>query len=157
MGIHCLHNAGKHQQELDIFVWRVARVKQILAVVCRDGPVVVLAGAIHARIRLLVKQASQIMLVGNPLHRLHHKLVVVNRNVCRLINRGKLMLCRRNLVVLCLCRNAQLPQFLVQILHVRADTLLDDAKVMVFHLLSLRGRCAEQRASRKHQVLPLHI
>ncbi len=67
------------------------------------------------------------------------------------------MLRRRNLVVLCLCGDAQLPELLVQILHVCADTLLDDAKIMVLHLLPFRRRCTKQRASRKHQILSLHI
>ena len=67
------------------------------------------------------------------------------------------MLRRRHLIVLCLGRDPQLPQLLVQILHVRADALPDHTEVVILHLLSLRRRRPEQRASRKLQIRSLHI
>ena len=67
------------------------------------------------------------------------------------------MLRRRNLIVLRLCRDTQLPELLVQILHVRADALLDDAKVVILHLLSLGRRCAKKSAPCKHQVFSLQV
>ena len=58
-----------------------------------------------------MKQTSHVMLISDPLHCLHDKLVMVNRNVRCLIDRGQLMLCGRNLIMLRLCRHAELPQF----------------------------------------------
>ena len=46
VGVHRLHDAGEHQQELEVLVGGVARVQQVLAGVGADGPVVVLARAV---------------------------------------------------------------------------------------------------------------
>ncbi len=54
-------------------------------------------------------------------------------------------------------KDAQLPQFLVQILHVGRDPGLDDAKIMVIHLLPLGGFCAEQRSAGEDQVFALLV
>ena len=62
------------------------------------------------------------------------------------------MLCRRDLVVLCLRENAELPELFVQLLHERGDARLDRAEIVVLKLLTLRGACAEQRAAREDQV-----
>ncbi len=57
--VHRLHNAGQHQQELDVLVGSLARIQQIDAVVGGQRPVVVLSGTVDAGKRLLVKQAGQ--------------------------------------------------------------------------------------------------
>ena len=67
------------------------------------------------------------------------------------------MLCRGHLVVLCLCRNAKLPEFLVNRLHVSTDTLTDDTKVMVVQLLALGRLCAEQRPAGVDQIVALVV
>ncbi len=157
MCIHCLHNTCKHQQETYVLIWRIARLKQIHAAVCRNRPVVMLTGTVYALIRLFMEQASKVMLVCDTLHRLHNKLIVIYRNIGCLINRSQLMLCRCNLVVLRFCRHAELPKLHVQILHIGADALFDNAEVMILHLLSFRRQRPEQRASGKHQVFSLHI
>ena len=46
-----------------------------------------LTGTVHTRIRLLVKQTAHIMLIGNALHCFHDKLVVIDSNVRRLVDR----------------------------------------------------------------------
>ena len=59
---------------------------------------------------------------------LHYNLVVVHCLVHALIYGGQLVLCRRNLVVLCLGRHAQLPKFFIHIVHVGTDPLTDAPK-----------------------------
>ncbi len=157
MPVHRPEDACQHQQELNILVRCISRIQHVLAVVCRDRPVVVLAGTVDTRVGFLVKQASQVMLVRDALHRLHHKLIVIYRDVRRLVDRRKLMLRGGNLIVLCLCGDAQLPELLVEILHVCADALLDDTEIVILHLLSFRSRRAKKGTARKHQILPLQI
>ena len=52
-------------------------------------------------------------------------------------------------------QNAQLPQLLVQVGHIRRHAGLDGAEVVVVHLLPLGRLRAEQRAPAEHQILPL--
>ena len=54
-----------------------------------------------------------------------------------------------------LSQNAQLPQLLVQVGHIRRHAGLDGAEVVVVHLLPLGRLRAEQRAPAEHQILPL--
>jgi len=59
------------------------------------------------------------------------------------------------LVVLCLCRNADFPQLLIDILHKRRDSLADRSEVMIIKLLSLRRHRSEKCASCIDQVFSL--
>ena len=54
-------------------------------------------------------------------------------------------------------RDSQLPQFLIQILHVFPDSLADNTEIMVFHLLPLRCRRPEQGTACENKVRPLQI
>ena len=60
-----------------------------------------------------MEQARKAMAVSNLLHHLHNELVVVNSNIDGFKDRSKLMLCRSNLVVFCLCRDSKLPEFFI--------------------------------------------
>ena len=60
-------------------------------------------------------------------------------------------------MVLGLGQNAELPEFLVQILHERGHARLDGAEIMVVQLLPLRRLRAEERAARVEQVLALIV
>ena len=102
-----------------------------------------LTGTIDSGKRLLVKQAYQTMLAGHTLHGLHHHLVMINSNIDLSIDRCQLMLCRCTLIVLSLGTDAQTPQFLVQILHERADTRTDASEIMIIHLLAFCRLCTE--------------
>ena len=62
-----------------------------------------------------------------------------------------------DLIVLGLGQNAELPEFLVQILHERGHARLDGAEIMVVQLLPLRRLRAEERAARVEQVLALIV
>ena len=111
MGVHRLHNAGQHQQKLDVRIGRVAGIQQVHAIICVQRPVVMLAGAVHPRKGLLMQQAGHAMPPGHLLHGLHHQLVMVHRDIGGLIDGRKLMLRRGHLIVLCLGSHPQLPQF----------------------------------------------
>ena len=91
------------------------------------------------------------------LHDLHCKLVVVGGNIRCCINRRQLMLRGSHLVVLRLGEDAQLPKLFVELLHVSRHSGLNDAEVMVVHLLAFRRPGAEQRTAGKAQIGSLFI
>ena len=157
MGIYSFHDAGEHEQELDIFIRCLTRIQKVHAVIRRNGPVVMFAGTVHTGIRFFMQKASHAMFRCDFFHRLHNDLVMVYRDVGRLINRRQLMLCRSHFIMLRFRRNTQLPEFFIQVFHICADTFSDNAKVMIFHFLSLRGRRSKQGTSGKHQVGSFHI
>ena len=57
------------------------------------------------------------------------------------------MLSGSNFVVLCLSEDSELPEFLVEIVHELLNLGLDNAEVMVIHLLALGSLGAEKRSS----------
>ena len=116
-----------------------------------------LAGAVDAREGLLMEQAHQSVAVGHLLHHFHGQLVLVAGGVGIGEHRRHLMLSRGYLVVLGFAEHAQLPQLLIQILHIGGDPGPDGAIVVVVQLLSLGGLCAEQGPAAHSQVLPLLI
>ena len=116
-----------------------------------------LAGTVNAGIGLLMKQADQVVTEGDLLHGLHDKLVVVGGDVRGGKNGGHLVLRRCHLVVLGLGRDAHLPEFGIEVIHVIGDPVFNGAEILVLELLALgRGR-AEDRSSCQHQVDPLQI
>ena len=116
-----------------------------------------LAASVHARERLLVKQADQTVPQGNLLHDFHGQLVVVGCDIGGAVDRRQLVLRGRDFVVLGFRQNAEFPEFFVQIRHVSRHAGFDDAEVMVVQFLSLGRLCAEQGAPREHQILALLV
>ena len=116
-----------------------------------------LAGAVDTCEGLFVEQTHQTMLCSHLLHDLHGQLVVVGSDIRGSIDGSQLVLGRGYLVVLSLCQNAQLPQFLVQVGHVGGNSGLDNTKVMIVHLLTLGGLGAEQGTAGVNQILTLVI
>ena len=116
-----------------------------------------LAAAVHSGERLFMEQAYQSMLCRYFLHDFHGKLVVIGGNIGGGINRSQFMLGGSHLVMLCFCKNAQLPQFLIQVFHISFYTGINEAEIMIIHLLSFRRRRSEKRTSGKHQVRSFHI
>ena len=136
---------------------RFARLQQVHASVCGNGPVVVFAAAVDAFKRFLMQQRHHAMLLGNALDQLHHQLVVIGGDVGRREHRRQLMLSWSDLIMFGLGADAQLPQLFVQLIHELLHTRLDGAEIMVFHLLPLRRRRAKQRASGIDQIFALFI
>ena len=83
----------------------ITRVHQVGAVICCQGPVVMLTGTIDTCKWLLVKKACQPVALCHFLHSLHNDLVVVYGLVYTFIDRCQLMLCRSHFIMLCFCRN----------------------------------------------------
>ena len=155
--IHRFDDGAEEQKKLRVFIGCFARRQQIDAGIGRHRPVVVLSGAVDTGEGLLMQQTNQTVSRRNLLHDLHGKLVVIGCDIGRRIDRRKLMLRGRHFVMLRLGKNAQLPQFLVQIRHVGRDARLDRAEIVVVHLLPLRRLCPEKRASREDQILTFFV
>ena len=91
------------------------------------------------------------------LHDLHRQLVMVGRDIGRRVDRRQFVLCGRHFVVLRLGKDAQLPEFLVQICHISGDSRFDDAEIVIIHLLSFRRHRAEQGPAAELQIFSLFI
>ena len=153
--VHGLDDRHEEQQKPRVFIRRLAGAEQVLARVGGHGPVVVLAAAVHASKGLFVQQALQPVLSRDLFHHLHRQLVVVGGDVCRREDRRQLMLRGRDLVVLGLREDAELPELLVQILHIGLHARLDRAEIVILQLLPLRGLRAEERPAGVDQILSL--
>ena len=104
-----------------------------------------------------MQQAHKAMPVGDLFHDLHGQLVVVAGGVCVGVDRRHLMLRGGNLVVLGFGVDAQLPELLVELLHIRRDARADGAEVVVVQLLALGRLCTEERAAAHAKILALQI
>ena len=155
--VNSLYNGAEEQQKLCVLIGGLAGGEEVYSRIRGQRPVVVLARAVDSGERLLVEQADKPMLRGNLLHYLHGQLVVVGGDVCCGVDGCQLMLRGRNLVVLGLCENAELPELLVEVGHVCRDSRLDNSEIVVVHLLTLGRLCAEERASAENQILALFI
>ena len=116
-----------------------------------------LARAVDAGERLLVLQAHQAVVAGQKAHLLHGEQVLVDGAVGVGEDGGQLVLGGGHLVVLRLGRHAQLPQLVVELLHELVHRGADGAEVVLFQLLALAGRIAEQRAAAHDEVLALGV
>ena len=153
--VNSLDNCCEEQQELCIFSRCLAWGEKILTLICGDRPVVVLAGTVHASKRLFVEQTNKSVTESNFLHYLHCKLVVVGSDICSIIDRRKFMLCRSNFIVLCLGKDAELPELSVQISHILCNSRLDRAEIVIVHFLSLGRHSTEESSSCHNEVFSL--
>ena len=106
-----------------------------------------------------MQQADHVVAFGNIFHDLHRDLIVIDRYVGSIKNGGHFMLRRSDLIMLCLTHDAEFPQFIIKILHIRLNTPQYRSEIMVIHFLSLRRHRSEQRASAINKVsaLVVHI
>ena len=155
--VHRLDHGGQEQKELSVLVRGISGRQQVHARVGGHGPVVVLARAVDAGKGLFVQQTGQAVLPRHLFHDLHGKLVVIGGYVGGGVNGGQLMLGRSDLVVLGLGQDPQLPQLLVQILHIGLDPGLDGAEIVVVQLLPLGRHGAEQSPAGIYQVLAFEV
>ena len=156
MRIDSIHDGANGGEEHGILMRVLPRIKQI-ALAIRNAPVVVLTRTVHACKRLFVQQANKTVAVGDIPERFHHEHVVVASEVHFFKERSEFELSRGHFVMARLCRDAKFPQFLFHIVHKVQDAARDTAKVMVIHLLVLRWRCTENRATGLIQVRTLQI
>ena len=151
MLVHGGDEAGEEHQELQVVLGMRARLEQV-APVGRDGPVVVLARAVHVLEGLLVLQAGQAVVGGQQLELLHGEQVVVDGERALLEDGRELVLARRDLVVLGLCGDGELPQLVVELLHEGVHRGADGAEVVLLELLALGGRGAKEGPAGQDQV-----
>ena len=97
------------------------------------------------------------MTVSDLFHNFHSELIVIYRNIGGVKNRSKLVLCRRYFIMLGFCRDSQLPQLFVQIMHIGRYTGLQSAEVVIFHFLTFWCRSPDQCASAEDQILSLIV
>ena len=138
-------------------MWCCTRIKQVHTCICRHGPVVVFTGTVDACKWFFMEQAYKIVAKSHFLHCFHNKLVMIGCNVCCIVDRSKLMLCRCNFIVLCFCCYTQLPEFFIDIIHVCGYTFFNASEIVVIQFLSFRSRCAEECTSCKDQVFSLIV
>ena len=155
--VHSLNNCHQKYQKLDVLRRGAAGVQKVHAVVGDQRPVVVLAAAVDAFKRFFVEQTDQVVFLGNLFHDLHGELVVVHCHIGRIEDRRQFMLCGSHLVVFGLGRDAELPQFHIQIVHISGHFRFQRAEIMILHLLSFGGGCAEQGSSAEDQVFSLTV
>ena len=150
-------HGAKEQEELRVLIRSGAGREQVLAAVCGDGPVVVLAAAVDAREGFFMQQADQAVPGCDLLHDLHGQLVVVGRDIGGRIDGSQFVLGRRHFVMLCLGQNAQLPELFVQVFHKGRDAGLDHAEIVIIQLLALGRPGAEQGPAGEAQIGALFI
>ena len=144
-----VHKKGQEAQVgTRIFPWR----KQVHPGIGPHTPVVVLSGAIDACERFFMQQHAQLVPPCHALHQIHQKLVVVYCHVDLLIDRGQFVLTGGHLIVTGTHWYAQLVTFHFQVTHVGIHALGDRTKIVVFQLLVLCCRTAQQGTASHSQV-----
>ena len=135
--INTSHECRKEQQKLRVLAGGLARGEQVLARVRAERPVVVLARAVYAGKGLFMQQADKAVAVCDLLHDLHADLVLIVCGVCIGIDRSHFVLSRGDLVMPRFRQNAELPQFLIKVLHVFGNARTDRSEIVILKLLAL--------------------
>ena len=151
-----LDNRREENDELEIVFRGFARIKQILGF-GSDRPVIVLARAVDAIEGLFVKQANQTVAGSEKLHLLHGDEIVVDRLVDLGIYRSKLVLARRDLVMLGLCGNAERPQLVIEIFHEGGNRGTNGAEIMLLEFLAFARRIAKEGTARNYEIFALSV
>ena len=143
---------GEKDQKAGVGARGIAGIEQIPAVGGTQGPVVVLAAAVHARKGLFVQQADEAMIRGHMAQHVHYEHVVVGGDVDFLMQGGHFKLARSHFVVAGAHRNAQSDEPVFHILHERHDAPGHRAEIVIFHFLPLWGGKAAQGRSGHEQI-----
>ena len=141
-------------QELRVGMRIIARIEQIALSRVAEREVDMLARSVDAGEGLFVQQADHAVLLGHPLQRDHHQLLMVGREVGILEHRRELELARRDLVVARLGRNSELEQLAFALEHEGEHPFGNRAEIMILELLAFRRRRAEQRSAGRQQIRP---
>ena len=120
--IHCFDNSHQKDKKLCVLSGSTSRIQEVYAVIGSQRPVIMFSASVNSLKRFFVEETGKPVFFGNLFHNLHGKLVVINGNIRCVEDRGKLVLCRRYFVVFGFCRNAELPQLEVEIVHVGRDS-----------------------------------
>ncbi len=151
--VHSRNRRHQEGQKHLVLPLVLARLEQVDARVRDEGPVVMFAAAVDPVEGLLMQEAHKPVPVGHLAHHLHDELVVVGGDIGRGVDRGQLILCGSDLVVLGLGRNPKHPQLLVEFGHIFGHPLAHAGVILILQLLPLGGGRAEERAAGVNQVL----
>ena len=155
MFVNGADSGDQENQELDVVLRRLTGVQQIIPFVVGQRPVQVLARAVDPSKGLFMEQTGKVMFLRYRLHRVHDDLVMVDSYVGLFKDRRELELAGRHLIVPGLRGNAQLEEFFLHVVHVRRDSFLDAAKILVFQLLPFRGRRSDDGPAAEDEILTL--
>ena len=100
-------------------------------------------------------KAGKTVMSCKKLELLHGQEVVVNSECTLLKDRCKLMLARSNLIVLGLCRDAQLPELVIKLLHKVVDGWTNGAKVVLVKLLTFAWFATKEGTTTQNKVRAL--
>ena len=155
--IHGRDHGQEENEELLVFRRGLPGIQKVFSSIGTDGPVVVFAGSVDPLKRFFMQEAGIAEAVGDFLHDLHGQLVVVDGDVGGLEDRRQFMLGGGDLVVLGLGRHAQFPELAVKGMHILGYLGLEDAEVMVLHLLPFGRRGAHEGAAGEEKILSLFV
>ena len=103
----------------------------------------------------LVLKAGKTVMSCKKLELLHGQEVVVNSKSTLLKDRCKLMLARSNLIVLGLCRDAQLPELVIKLFHEVVDGWTNGTKVVLVKLLTFAWFATKEGTTTQNKVRTL--
>ena len=155
--VDALDEGSEEEQELGVFAGSGTGLEEILTGIRAQGPVVVLARSVDTGEGLFMEKAHKSVAVGYLFHDLHGDLVLVAGHVGVCVDRRHFVLGGSDLIVLGLGQDTQLPELIVQVLHVGLDAGADRSVVVIFQLLSPGRFCAEESAAGHDQILALLI
>ena len=155
--VHARDDRKEEEQKHLVFGGIAARFEQIEPGVRAERIVGVFAAAVDAGKRLFVQEARKPVIVRDLFHRLHDQLILIGRDVRLAEDRRELVLSGRDLVVLSLGGDAELPQLLVEIRHKARDPVADGRVILIVLFLPLGRHRAEQRAPGELEVVTLVI
>ena len=126
--------------------------EQVDARVGREGPVVVLPGAIDASEWFFMDEAFESMLSGHVLEDVHRDHLVIDGDVGLFEGWGQLVLAGGDLVMPSLDGDAELEKPSFDFGHIAQNSRGDGSKVVIVELVALRRRGADQGTAADHQV-----
>lgn len=154
--VYRLNYRAESREEYRVFVRIRSGVEQV-SVAVGNRPVVVLARTVDSREGLFVQQAYQTVFFRHVAQNFHNHHVMVCRQV-QLFEHGRDFELRgRNFVVARLCGNSDFPKLQIDVVHEIDDARLDCSEIVVFKLLVLLRRSAEERSARLHEVGALYV
>ena len=103
----------------------------------------------------LVLKAGKTVMSCKKLELLHGQEVVVNSECTLLKDGSKLMLARSNLIVLGLCRDAQLPELVIKLFHEVVDGWTNGTKVVLVKLLTFAWFATKEGTTTQNKVRAL--
>ena len=139
MPVDGIHYGREERQELQVLGRGLARGQQIDSGIGTDGPVAMLARAVHPVERLLMEDDLEVMLLRHFLHQDHKHHVLVDRRSGITEHRSTFELVGSHFVMPCLELYAQLVRLGLEVFHECTHLQRNRSEIVVFQLLVLCG------------------